>query len=106
MKSDFIWSFLEKTANCERFVMLKGAESFGVISGIMGKNIKETQNGLLRCEKKTNMNMKGDWEKAITKENVLKQCRKIPNWKVPSTDAIWGDWPKKLKICMTQLLDR
>ena len=40
--------------------MLKGAESFGVISGIMGKNIKETQNGLLSCEKKTNMNMKGD----------------------------------------------
>lgn len=43
------------------FVMLKGAESFGVISGIMGKNIKEIQIGLLSCEKKTNiMNMKGD----------------------------------------------
>ena len=32
----------------------------------------------------------------ITEENILKQSRKVPNWKAPGRDGVQGFWVKKL----------
>jgi len=32
----------------------------------------------------------------ITKEMVIKQSRKIPNWKAPGRDGVQGFWIKRL----------
>lgn len=50
------------------------AESFGFIPGIMGKNIKEVQNGLMSSEK-TNKHYEHKM-RLITKMTVLKECKK------------------------------
>ena len=32
----------------------------------------------------------------ISVEKVMKQCRKIPNWKAPGMDGVQGNWIKNL----------
>ena len=35
----------------------------------------------------------------INKEDITKQCKKIPNWKAPGLDGVQGYWIKKITSC-------
>ena len=35
----------------------------------------------------------------INKQDITKQCKKIPNWKAPGLDGVQGYWIKKITSC-------
>ena len=67
-------------------------------SGIWGRPI--AHNGNAEWIKTVKIEL-SDVEKqepiSITKENVVKQVKTLPNWKAPGTDGIQGYWIKHLK---------
>ena len=76
------------------YLMLRIVGGFGVISGRPKSNIIEAQ--WLKELKNENMVENQQELVEISPENGTKQCRKIPNWKVPGKDGVLGYSTKSL----------
>ena len=70
--------------------MLKKVTSFGVVSGVRVKSIMRMLNAEWLEKLLTESNYQKQDHLIITKEMVLNQSKKIPNWKAPGKNGVQG----------------
>ncbi|CAB3989598.1 Hypothetical predicted protein [Paramuricea clavata] len=87
-------------------VIPDAGESIKFWSEIWDNGIEHNKDSEWLHEMKQGIGYLNQNDLKINKEDITKQCKKIPNWKAPGLDGIQGYWIKKITSCHQRIAEQ